>query len=73
MPASSNQVEKVWRIVVGAMQVDRLQQGMLGGWTERPALGLGVDGGGAGRGELGEGAVDGDYRGGAALAAEPLG
>jgi len=39
--------------VVGAMQVDRLQQGMLGGWPEYPAFCSVVDVGGAGRGELG--------------------
>jgi hypothetical protein len=53
--------------VVGAVQADRLQQGMLGGCSEHPSVGLGVDGCGAGRGELGQGAVDGGHRGGAAL------
>jgi hypothetical protein len=56
--------------VMGAVQVDRLQQGMLGGWPEGPSLRLRIDGGGTGRGELGQGAVDGGPRGGAALGAE---
>jgi hypothetical protein len=51
--------------VMGAVQVDRLQQGMLGGWLEGPSLRLRIDGGGTGRGELGQGAVDGGPRGGA--------
>src|SRR5512132_987595 len=43
---------------------------MLGGWPERPAPGLGVDGGGVGGGQFGQGAVDGDHPGGAALGAQ---
>ena len=55
--------------VVGAVQVDRLQQGVLGAGQQRPPLRLGVGGGGAG-GELGKGAVDGCHPGGAALGLE---
>jgi hypothetical protein len=44
---------------------------MLGGWPERPALGLGVDGGGVGGGQFGQGAVDCGPGDGSALAARP--
>ena len=40
--------------VVSAVQVDRLQQGVLGAWLEEgPSLRVRIDGGGTGRGELG--------------------
>jgi hypothetical protein len=44
--------------VVGAVEVDRLQQGTPGAGEQRPPLRLGVGGGGAGGGELGKGAVE---------------
>ena len=55
---------------MGAVQVHRLQQRMLAGWLDHPALRLGVDGSGTGRSELGQGAVNGDPRGGPPLGAE---
>jgi hypothetical protein len=56
--------------VVGAVEVDRIQQRMVGGWPERPACRRAVAGGGAGLGELLEGTADGRDRAGAPLGAQ---
>ena len=58
--------------VVGAVEVDRIQQRMVGGWPERPACrrAAAEGGGGVGLGELLEGTADGGDRGCAPLGAQ---
>ena len=51
--------------VMGAVEVDRIQQRMVGGWPQHPACFQAVAGGGAGLGQLLEGTADGGERGGA--------
>jgi hypothetical protein len=69
MPASSSHVRRC-----GGSRGRRAGRpppiGVLGGWRVGPSLGVRIDGGDVGRHELGQGAIDGDPCGGAALGAE---